>query len=321
MKGSPKYLARQLMRTVRAKNIKDKSGRSVAVISRHEMKVKVRKTLEAQEISTTPANIAKHMPVYSLRTEATYRDAWERFFSFLRMEYGVRDPAKVKRWHVEEFLQRKINADVKLRTFKGYAAAFSKLEIALNNVRKYPLYYSKTIDRLREQAKGSLDGSSMSRGYKNPEALIAELKIPEYKIAAELQLYGGARIAEISELKPGRNLVGVKGDVGKIRLTNTKGGRVRIVEVPADLYRQVEKIASENGKFEFVRGNYAASLKRASKRAGESWHGSHGLRWNFVQNSFRAHQETGGKNFEEALQAVALEIGHTRPEITLHYLR
>jgi integrase len=237
------------------------------------------------------------------------------------MEYGVRDPAKVKRWHVEEFLQRKINADVKLRTFKGYAAAFSKLEIALNNVRKYPLYYSETIDRLREKAKESLDGTSTSRGYKNPEALIAELKIPKYKLAAELQLYCGARISEISELQPGRNLIGVKGNVGKIRLTNTKGGRVRIVEVPADLYRRVEKIASKNGKFEFVRGNYAASLKRASTSAGENWHGSHGLRWNFVQNSFRAHQENGGKSFEEALQEVALEIGHTRPEITLHYLR
>lgn len=321
MKGSPKYLAKQLMRTVCAAKFTDKNGRNVAAISRHEMKIKVRQQLEAQDISTTPANIAKHMPVYSLRTEAAYKKAWERFFGFIRNEYGVRDPGKVKRKHIEEYLQSKINADVKLRTFKGYAAAFSKMEIALNRVRKYPLHYSETIDRLRSQAKNELDGSTVSRGYKDPEAMIRELNIEEYQIAAELQLHGGARISEISELKHGRNLVGVVGDVGTIRLTNTKGGRVRTVEVSADLYNRIEKNVLENGKFEFVRGNYARSLKRACQRAGENWTGSHGLRWNYVQNRFRVLQETGGKNYEEALQAVALEIGHSRPEITLHYLR
>lgn len=330
MKGSPKYLAKQLMRTVRATAEKNKNGHNVAAISRHKMKAKVREMLESQGIPTTPAKIAKHMPVYSLRTEAEYKKAWERFFTYARMEYGVRDPAKIKRWHVEEFLQRKINAGVKLRTFKGYAAAFSKMEVALNNVRKYPLYYSETVERLREKAKGDLDGSSKSRGYKDPEAVIAELKIPEYKLAAELQLYSGARISEVSELIVDRNLLGYtllnKGTDQErygwaIRYTNTKGGRVRTVEVTEDLYKRVEKIAIESGKFEFTRCNYAASLKSATKRAGENWNGSHGLRWNFVQNSFRAHQETGGKSFEGALQAVALEIGHSRPEITLHYLR
>ncbi len=321
MKGSPKYLAKQLMRTVRAATLTDKNGRKVAAISRHEMKAKVRGNLEAQGIATTPANVAKYMPVYSIRTEAEYKKAWQRFFIFVRNEYGVRDPAKVKRRHVEEFLQRRINADVKLRTFKGYAAALGKMELALNNIRKYPLHYSETINRLRDHAKTELDGSTTSRGYRKPEDIIKELNIAEYKIAAELQLYGGARISEISELKPGRNLVGLKDGEWTIRLTNTKGGRVRDMRVPKELYDRVEGIVSKDGKFSFTRCNYSSALKGASVRAGENWTGTHGLRWNFVQDSFRNHQEKGGLSFEEALQAVALEIGHSRPEITLHYLR
>lgn len=285
------------------------------------MKGKVRSELEAEGIRPTQAIIAKHMPVYAARTEAAYRKAWEQFFSFARVEHGVRDPAKIKRRHIEEFLQRKINQDVKLKTFKTYAAAINKMEVALNNVRKHPLHYSETVDRLRVVAKSNLDGSIQSRAYKNPVALIDELKIEEYKIAAELQMHGGARVAEISELKTGRNLLGIKDGAGVIRLTNTKGGRVRDMKVPVELYERVEKIASENGRFEFSRGNYNRALKRAAERAGSDWTGTHGLRWNYIQNSFRNQQEKGGLNFKDALQAVALEIGHSRPEITLHYLR
>lgn len=267
MKGSPQYLARQMMRTV--------SARNVTKLSRHEMKAKVRSELEAKGDEITQANVAKHMPVYSHRTEAAYRKAWERFFAYVRMEHGVRDPARVKRWHVEEFLQYKINQNVKLRTFKGYAAAIGKLEIALNNVRKYPLHYSKTVDRMREQAKATLDGSLETRAYKDPLAVINELRIDEYKLAAELQFYGGARVSEISELKFGRNLIGTDGEFGKIRLTNTKGGRVREMRVSQELYERVSKLAREKGKFEFSRGNYNKSLKSAVVRAKQKWHGTH----------------------------------------------
>lgn len=313
MKGSPKYLAKQLMRTVIAKN--------VTKLSRHEMKAKVRLELEADGITPTQAILAKHMPVYSARTEAGYKKAWEQFFNFAREEHGVRDPAKIKRRHIEEFLQRKINQDAKLKTFKTYAAAISKMELALNNVRKYPLHYSEAVDRMRVIAKQQLNGDVRSRAYKNPVAVVDEIKIEEYKVAAELQMYGGARIAEISELKRGRNLLGIKNGVGVIRLTNTKGGRVRDMSVSVELYKRVEDLAAEDGTFEFSRGNYSRALKRAAERSGNEWQGTHGLRWNYIQNSFRERQEVGGLNYEEALQAVALEIGHSRPEITLHYLR
>lgn len=297
------------------------NNRADHVLSRHEMKRFVLRSLKEAGEPADSGSVAKKMPVYAIRTQQGYQKVWKMFFAHVRENYDVHDVSRVKAWHVEDFLRDVIDRGVALKTYKTYSAAMSKLEPALNKVRRYPIAFSHTIKSLNKTARGALIRNDPRRSYVDPEAAIAKIDHEIYRLAAYMQLEGGARVAEISELKADRNLRGVQNGYGHIRLTNTKGGRIRMMKVSEEIYRRVEEIIASEGKFEFTRINYARAACKAFQSRGEKWNGTHGLRWNFAQRRFYELQSDAGKSFNEALQAVSLELGHSRPEITLHYLR
>jgi hypothetical protein len=321
IKGSPERISRRLMVGMLAdKNRVDSDGVD-QVLSRHDMKRFVLRTLKEDGKPADSGSVAKKMPVYSIRTQQGYQKVWKMFFTHIRENHGVNDVSKVKTWHVADFLNDIIDRGVALKTFKTYAAAMSKLEPAMNKVRRYPIAYSDTIKSLNIAARGELKHNDPRRAYVDPEASIARIENEMYRLAAYMQLEGGARIAEISELKADRNLRGIRNGFGYIRLTNTKGGRIRLMKISEHVYRRVNDIIKAEGKFEFTRINYARAAGRAFQSRGEKWNGTHGLRWNYAQRRFYELQSDDGKSFQEALKAVSLELGHSRPEITLHYLR
>jgi hypothetical protein len=73
-------------------------------------------------------------------------------------------------------------------------------------------------------------------------------------------------------------------------------------------------------KFTFDRHQYRLALKIAASKSGQQYCGSHGLRWNYAQERFVALQQSGLTR-EEALVQVSHEMGHSRGDITEHYLR
>jgi hypothetical protein len=321
VKGSPDRISRRLMVGMLPETIRGENGVSKAAVSRYDMKRSVLNALKVQGASQDPSSVAQQMPVYSHRSQQGYQKAWKMFFTYVRENYGVTEVSRVTPLHVEDYMKDIIDRGVSLRTYKTYAAAMSKLEPAMNKVRRYPISYSDRLKDLRKVARKDLVQNDPRRAYTDPEASIAKIEKQTYRLAAYMQLEGGARISEISELTAARNLEGVKGGFGRIRLTNTKGGRVRTMKVSEQVYREVEKIINTSGKFEFTRANYAYAAREAFKSRGEEWNGTHGLRWNFAQKRFYELQSDEGMSFQEALKAVSLELGHSRPEITLHYLR
>lgn len=321
IKGSPERIARRLMIELMPKLTKDKNGKSGFETSRYNMKRFILSSLKEDGKPRDPSSVAKLMPIYSARTQSGYRKVWKSFFTHIRENHGVNDVTKVKRWHVEEFMKDIIDRDVALRTYKTYSAAMSKLEVAVNKVRAYPVLFDATLKKLNRDAKSNLTMNDPLRAYVDPTASIARILNNTHQLAALLQLEGGARIAEISELTAERNLRGIRNGVGRIRLTNTKGGRIRIMNVSAETYKRVRDIIKADGKFEFVRHYYSREAGAAFRSRGEKWNGSHGLRWNFAQQRFYELQTEENKTFNEALKLVSLELGHSRPSITLHYLR
>lgn len=321
VKGSPGRIATQLMIGMLPENNPVVIDGKTRVLSRHEMKKHVRSDLEKKGERRDFATVAKHMPVYSNRTKSGYLKTWTAFFKYIRENYGVNDVRRVKRWHVEDFLKDMIDRDVAVTSYKTYSAAMSKLEVGMNKVRKYPLHYSDTLQRMSKSASGDLVLNDSRRAYVDPEAAINQVENKIYRLAARMQLEGGARISEVSELKAGRNLKGINNGYGHIFLSNTKGGRKRMMKVSEEVYRQVEEIVKTDGVFEFVRNDYRRSLSKAFIQRGEAWTGTHGLRWNFAQRRFYEVQSVDGLTFNEALQAVSYELGHSRPKVTLRYLR
>jgi integrase len=176
--------------------------------------------------------------------------------------------------------------------------------------------WSRVIQECRDVGKQALSNDRKSRAFKQPFRIVEQLT-GMYRIAAELQLRCGCRIGEITELKIGRNIVGNN----KLVLTNTKGGLVRSVTVPDQLYNQLNNVINEHGVFRIDRKSYALELKHVAKQFGERWSGTHSLRWNYARNEMFRLEIEQGLSFKDSRRVVSRTLGHRRPEITEWYLR
>jgi hypothetical protein len=204
-------------------------------------------------------------------------------------------------------------------TFQKECAAINKLENALNSYadkrgtgREYD-FRSVTHQVKVEQGK-TLERSDLHRAYSRPQAVVGELERADHRLAASLQLHGGARIDEISLVKPSQ----LKGD-GKIEVKG-KGGKIRELQVSEKIYNELKSHIEKNGNFRIDKDEYGRDLRAAALASGQDATGSHGLRWNFAQNRFVELQKSG-QVYEQALSNVSHEMGHERPDITEHYLR
>ena len=258
--------------------------------------------------------IAQHTSVYSYQTLTTYRKITAEFLQFVRDEYEIKDAAKVTPEHLRHFLQTKIANGKRYKTFQTYGAALNKAAVGLQKITGRNPGWSDVIKDLRQDAKRYLNREVKPRAYERPAELIEQLS-EHHQTAARLQYECGARVKEIAQLTE-RNLI----SPGRIKLTNTKGGRIRIVEVPEDLWQKVAETVQNAGAFEIKYQTYRRDLKAAALSTGQPFNGTHGLRWNFAQDQARQIQDQG-HTYNQALQIVAEKMGHSRPEITEHYLQ
>ena len=259
-------------------------------------------------------NTSQALGVFSFSTMTKYRAITTQFLRWCRDVHGVKDAAKVTPDHVQEWLQVKIASGVRYKTFATYAAALGKMSAGLNAIYKRGDNWTTVIDETRVQARENLERTTKSRGFLNPDILCDSLQ-GVYRIAAQVQYHGGARVKEITHLTD-KHLLGNN----TIQLTNTKGGRLRVMELPPELYEQVAEIIRQDGEFRFQYRTYLRHLKAAALETGQPYNGSHGLRWNFAQRVVQDVQKDG-LSYDEALKVVSERMGHSRKEITEHYLQ
>ncbi len=188
------------------------------------------------------------------------------------------------------------------------------MSAGLSSIYKRDFQYESALKPLRQEVKNFLPQKITSRAYAHPVAMLRHLTGP-HLLAAELQLFGGARVKEVSHLTA-KHLSGNN----TVRLTNTKGGRRREITLPPDLYARLRDVINQQGEFKLEYHQYLSQLKHAAYESEQAYTGTHGLRWNYAQRTFAEIQESG-TGYEAALKIVSERLGHSRPEITLHYLQ
>lgn len=292
--------------------------------SKHQQKEELREEYSQQGKSyPTWENFGDKLTICSYRTAEAYKDVWHQLGNFAK-ESGIKNIEKLDSNTVSKFLKSKINQDVSLNTFRQYAAACGKLEMALNMyAEKFSTgnSYSFDLKDVRSLGNEKLEMPQGTRAYDNPAALINQLD-GRSELIASLQYEGGFRISEVLTLKA-ENL-----QDGVIHIDNTKGGLPRdILTVTNETYSKLESHLQDNGgtfcnsgEIEKVANDYRDDLKTASVKTGQSFTGSHGLRWSYCQESYSNHIKDGVSP-EKALSLCSSELGHRRSDITLHYLK
>lgn len=295
--------------------------------SKFQAKDSARLALAAEGRSSTSANIAVKTGIHAISTKENYLDKWEEIARFAKDEYGIRDLEKLTPDVVTTFLAEKIEKGVSYSHWCGYAAAVSKLDKALND---YSTKYERgnsydlraAVSELRSEAKAELPRFEGTRNYANPNKLIAETK-EQYQLSARIQHESGLRIAGATSIKL-EQLRGLSQDqhtgkeVGVLEYVG-KGGLHGLVQVSPATYNNLKDHIEQNGSFQISKDGYRSALMSAAEKSGQSYNGSHGLRWNFAQERFHELQSHGA-SYEAALGIVSHELGHNRIEITYHYL-
>lgn len=288
-------------------------------------------------------DIGKKLGIYSYNTANAYRDVWIQAFRYAREHFKVRDLEKINGDHVAAFLIAKIQQGVANATFLQYAAALEKLEVALNlyaaKMGKDTTYdFSQGLREARKMAQvQELPRLVGSRAYKRPEAMVQSIAEATFQLVARVQYEGGARVAEVKfgpDQLRGLRPDPVTGEEKGWLAVRGKGGKWREIHVSPATYRQVEAAvrALAPGEKWGIRHQrdaaaYRRALQAACEKVGESYRnkqgesrGSHGLRWNYVQNRYLEIQRAD-RSLAEALARTSQEVGHQRADITRHYLR
>ena len=220
-------------------------------------------------------NHEHYQMVSSYKTMESYRRVWNNFFNYLLEHWKIRNFEKISSEHVQAYMDYKIEYYPSKQYLEKISAAIGKLEIALKNfsknIHKIEKYYDFSIRQtiLNEARDLKLVASNYhNRAYNNPKLLIYNLKNPMNKLAAKIQLEGGARIEGVALIKP-EQLLRIKIDkvtqVEKgIIYTKEKGGKQGEVLVSLKTYAELKNYLSLNSKFKINRQDYYNDIKQAA---------------------------------------------------------
>ncbi len=297
--------------------------------SKFSAKDSARLALKSEGRGATSSAISEKTGIHSDGTKNNYLDKWQEIGRFAKEEFGLRDFEKLTGAQVLEFLAYKIELGVSYSHWSGYAAAFGKLENALNAYSakfdrgKNEYNFRAAVNELRSDAKAELPRFSGTRNYECPDKLSTAIQKQDHQLVARIQLESGLRVAGASYISASQ-LKGMAEDaltgkhVGLINYIG-KGGKPGTAHVTPDTYQRLAEHIATHGQLKVSIDGYRQSLKAAAAASGQSYNGSHGLRWNFAQVRFKELQSCG-VGYEKALGVVSDDMGHNRIEITEHYL-
>jgi integrase len=276
------------------------------------------------------SNHEHYQKVASYKTMESYRSIWNNFFNYLLEHWKIKDCEKINSEHIAAYIDYKIEYYPSKQYLEKISAALGKLEIALKlfskNISKLEKDYNFSIRKtLLDEARDLkyVVNNYHNRAYNNPELLIFHLENSLHKLAAKIQLEGGARIEGVALIKH-EQLLGFKLDsitnmTKGIILTKEKGGKVGEVLVSLETYNELQNYLSNNQKFKINRQAYYEDIKQAAIALNEIAEASHGLRWNFAKRRMFEYAKAG-YSYTDSLQEVSYEMKHNRASITEHYL-
>jgi integrase len=270
--------------------------------------------------------------IASFSTMDTYRRVWNNFFNYLREHWKIKNCELITEEHIEAYFEYKIEYYPSKQYAEKISSALGKLEVALNKYSKkmheYPKNYNFQIrQNILNKARDFelVANNYLNRTYQNPLDIIESLSTIEHKIAAKIQLEGGARVEGIGLIRK-EQLRGIKTDdiskkIKGIIETKEKGGKIGDVLISLSTYQKLEKYFknSNTSIFKINYKQYIDDIKNACFLVGEKAKGSHGFRWTFAQNRVREYQKHS-YTYEQALQGTSWEMKHFRASITEHYL-
>ncbi len=268
--------------------------------------------------------------VSSYKTMESYRRVWENFFNYLKEHWKLKDAQRIEPHHIAAYMNYKVEYHPSKQYMEKISAALGKLEIALT---RFSARYSPTLmhydfsirQTLLDNFKSNdlLENKYHNRSYINPRAIIEALQNPLHKLAASIELEGGARVEgcaliKLDQLK-GFMFDSITNQKRGVLFTKEKGGKEGEIYILPSTYETLDAHIKTHGFFHLNRQAYYKDIHQACLVCKETPEGTHGFRWNFAKNRMFAYAKAGFSH-QECLKRVSHEMKHNRASITEHYL-
>ena len=268
--------------------------------------------------------------VSSFKTMESYRNVWNNFFHYLKEHWVIKNCELIEAHHVVSYMEYKLEYYPSTKYMQKISAAIGKLETALQYFTKAIYGQTKSYDfSIRQEILNEARDLNLiannyhNRTYTNPQKVISHFTYEKHKLAALIQLEGGARIEGVALIKKeqlhGYTIDKMTNVKKGIISTKEKGGKEGDVLVSLKVYEQLKRYIEKCGFFKIKRQQYYEDIKEACRLAKENPEGSHGFRWNFAKTRMFEYAQAN-YSYQESLLGVSAEMKHNRASITEHYL-
>ena len=147
--------------------------------------------------------------VSSFNTMKSYRNIWNNLFNYLLEHFKLKNFELITEDHVKAYIEYKLEYYPSKQYLEKITSALGKLEVALNRYSKLkyednPITYDfKIRQELLNSAKDLklVANNYVNRVYTNPNLIIDNLENDKHKLAAIIQLQGGARAEGVTLIK------------------------------------------------------------------------------------------------------------------------
>lgn len=279
---------------------------------------------------TRPQDVSRHTSITTSKTFEKYKAEWKAFGQWQRANPAIcGEHPQLKLMTGEQvaaYLQDLSSSAKSYETYNMACKALGKLDgmIADATHGKFIPNVAKTIAEWRDIGKETLLGGRehAPRAFHVPQAVIAGLRDERNELAAEIQLRTGLRAGDVCKMTLNPD--------GQSFFINSKcGNRFPSYQLPADLTDRVKALATQYGRVladGSIRINVVSSYKtylrdlaQACKACGETYSGSHSLRYNYARALF-LELRAQGMDIDHAKAKVSEALFHHRLDITERYL-
>lgn len=246
---------------------------------------------------------------HSIKSIQNLRSITSQYVNFIKENYGNRIVNHLNNETMKDFINYKLENGTSEGSINTYISTLAKVSDNLNQLGVNGTSREE-ITAYRSELKEfghHLQKNHINRAYENPQAIIREMSsFNFYSLSARLQLEVGLRAGDSIEaskwiLNNQDNTLTIKGSKNGLTYTTSP--------LSSETAQQVREAIQNNYSVNY--GEYRETLKEAVEATGQSWRGTHGLRYNYAQGAL----SNGASKAE-----ISLNMGHSREEITTHYL-
>jgi len=255
---------------------------------------------------------------HSISSTQNLRTVTTQYTNFIKDNYGGRVVKNMNSETIKEFIRYKIEEDkLSLSSANTYISELGKISDNLNQLGVNSTLREEITNYRTElkESYGSLQSKKVDRTNSNPVAIIKEMNnTSPFGLSSQLQLEAGLRVGDATDMSK----ISINND-NSLTIHGSKNGLTYTTAPISNNLRDRVAEAKENG-YKVAYSEYRESLKEATETTNQEYKGTHSLRYDFANH---AHSENlkNGISSEDSKLEISLKMGHSREEITEHYLK